>query len=147
MVVRTNHEATIMAKKTTTKKATKSSDLHEEVQVAMASDATITLGELSERYLTALEEKGAGPGTVSSYGMELKLAQKQLGSETPIGLFTTDRIAEYYASDAVMKTRSGAPKAPPTYLKTQRVLRLALLWAVERNLLASAPIPQEQPKS
>ncbi|MCC7173439.1 MAG: hypothetical protein IT459_23545, partial [Planctomycetes bacterium] len=94
-----------------------------------------------------LEEKGAGPGTIASYGMELKLAAKQLGSATPIGLFTTDRIAEYFASDAVMKTRAGAPKAPPTYLKTQRVLRLALIWAVERNLLASAPIPQEQPKS
>ena len=129
------------------KKTKKTSDLIQEAQVAMASDATITLGELSERYIKGLEEKGAGPGTVASYGAELKLAAKQLGSETPIGLFTTDCIAEYYASDAVMKTRSGAPKAPPTYLKTQRVLRLALLWAVERNLLASAPIPQEQPKS
>lgn len=134
-----------MTKKT--KKAAKTSDLHQEVQVAMASEATITLGELAERYLKALEEKGAGSGTIASYGMELKLAAKQLGSETPIGLFTTDRIAEYFSSDAVMKTRAGKSKAPPTYLKTQRVLRLALIWAVERNLLASAPIPQEQPKS
>lgn len=147
MVVRTNHEATIMAKKTTTKKATKTSDLIQEAQIVMASESTITLGELSDRYLKGLEEKGAGPGTIASYGMELKLAQKALGSATPIGLFTTDRIAEYFASDAVMKTRAGAPKAPPTYLKSQRVLRLALIWAVERNLLASAPIPQEQPKS
>ncbi|MCC7171375.1 MAG: hypothetical protein IT459_13085 [Planctomycetes bacterium] len=134
-----------MTKKT--KKAAKTSDLIQEAQVAMANDATITLGELSDRYLKALEEKGAGPGTVSSYGMELKLAAKQLGSETPIGLFTTDRIAEYFSSDAVMKTRAGKSKAPPTFLKTQRVLRLALLWAVERNLLASAPIPEVQPKA
>ena len=134
-----------MTKKT--KKAAKTSDLIQEAQVAMASDATVTLGDLSERYLKALEEKGAGPGTIASYGMELKLAAKQLGSETPIGLFTTDRIAEFFSSDAVMKTRAGAPKAPPTYLKTQRVLRLALLWAVERNLLASAPIPEVQPKA
>ena len=129
------------------KKTKKTSDLIQEAQVVMASDATITLGELSERYLKGLEEKGAGPGTIASYGMELKLAQKQLGSETPIGLFTSDRIAEFFASDAVMKTRAGTPKAPPTYLKTQRVLRLALLWAVERNLLASAPIPEVQPKA
>ena len=134
-----------MTKKT--KQTAKTSDLHQVAQVAMASDQTITLGELSERYLKSLEEKGAGPGTIASYGMELKLAQKQLGSETPIGLFTTDRIAEFFSSDAVMKTRAGAPKAPPTYLKTQRVLRLALLWAVERNLLASAPIPEVQPKA
>ncbi|MCK6446179.1 MAG: hypothetical protein L6Q99_07270 [Planctomycetes bacterium] len=133
-----------MSKKT--KNAAKTSDLHQEAQLAMASDQTITLGELGERYLKSLEEKGAGPGTIASYGMELKLAQKHLGSETPVGLFTVDRIAEYFSSDAVMKTRAGAPKAPPTYLKTQRVLRLALLWAVECNLLASAPIPTVEAK-
>ncbi|MCK6447897.1 MAG: hypothetical protein L6Q99_16005 [Planctomycetes bacterium] len=134
-----------MTKKT--KQTAKTSDLHQEAQVAMASDQTITLGELSERYLKSLEEKGAGPGTIASYGMELKLAQKQLGSETPIGLFTVDRIAEYFASDAVMKTRAGTPKAPPTYLKSQRVLRLALAWAAEQKLIEAAPIPTVEPKA
>ncbi|MCC7173379.1 MAG: hypothetical protein IT459_23240, partial [Planctomycetes bacterium] len=108
------------------KKATKTSDLIQEAQVAMASDATITLGELSERYIKGLEERGAGPGTALSYSMELRLAQKHLGAATPVGLITADHVRAYFESDPVTKTRAGVLKAKPTIDKSRRVLRLAL---------------------
>ncbi len=102
----------------------------------------LTLATLSEGYLHALEDTGAGTGTLASYGMELKLATRELGSETPVALLTDDRVREYFNSDAVMKTRTGKPKAPPTYLKTQRVLRQALVWAATEKLIEKAPVPE-----
>ncbi len=41
-----------------------------------------------------------------------------------------------------MKLKNGRPKAAPSYLKTQRVLRLALAWAETQGWLDRAPIPQ-----
>ncbi len=101
----------------------------------------LTLATLASRYLEALEVSGAGPGTIASYGMELKLAQRELGSETQVALLTKDHVREFFNSDAVMKTRIGKPKAPPTFLKTQRVLRQALVWAASERLIRNAPIP------
>ncbi len=102
----------------------------------------LTLAALAEGYLHALEDSGAGNGTIASYGMELKTAVRELGSETPVSTLTDDRVAEYFKSDAVMKTRNGKPKAPPTFLKTQRVLRQALVWAATEKLIERAPIPE-----
>ncbi len=102
----------------------------------------LTLATLSEGYLHALEDTGAGTGTIASYGMELKLAQRELGSETPVATLTEARVREYFNSDAVMKTRTGKPKASPTYLKTQRVLRQALCWAQAEKLIEKAPAPE-----
>lgn len=110
-------------------------------------EGVVTLAALCERYLKKLERRGAGPGTLASYAMELKVAQKELGEATPIGELTVERVAAYFASDAVMKTKAGVPKAPPTYLKTQRVLRQALYCAVELGYLAAAPLPEEAAKA
>jgi hypothetical protein len=35
----------------------------------------------------------------------------------------------FFVSDRAMKTRTGVAKAEPTFKKTRRVLRLALVWA------------------
>ncbi len=107
-----------------------------------AKKPELTIATLSEGYLHALEDTGAGTGTLASYGMELKLAMRELGAETPVATLTDDRVREYFNSDAVMKTRTGKPKAPPTYLKTQRVLRQALVWAATEKLIEKAPVPE-----
>jgi len=102
----------------------------------------VTLNDLSERYLEHLETVGKSHGTCFSYSIELKSACKSLGAETPIGALTVQDVQRYFDSDAVMKLKTGRPKAAPSYLKTQRVLRLALCWAVEQGWLDRAPIPQ-----
>ncbi len=104
--------------------------------------AELTIALLAEGYLHALEDSGAGNGTIASYGMELKTAVRELGSETLVAQLTEDRVAEFFKSDAVMKTRNGKPKAPPTFLKTQRVFRQALVWAQTEKLIAKAPLPE-----
>lgn len=111
------------------------------------ADGSVTMMGLAAHYLKMLEDRGAGPGTVSSYGMEMRLAQKGLGEATQLAELTSERVAEYFASDAVMRTRAGKPKAPPTFLKTQRVLRLALIWAVEQGFIATAPLPVVEAKA
>jgi hypothetical protein len=54
-------------------------------------------------------------------------------------------VLEYFNSDRVMKTRTGVAKARPTFLKAQRVLRLALVWAADAGLIEKAPLPEEAP--
>jgi hypothetical protein len=56
---------------------------------------------------------------------------------------TPARVLEFFTSDRVMRTRTGVEKARPTYLKTQRVLRLALVWAQDAGLIEKAPVPED----
>ena len=105
--------------------------------------ASLTLDELAERYLKHLEEAGKSHGTCFSYAIELRTACKALGVETLVGSLTANDVQLYFESDAVMKLKNGKPKAQPSYLKTRRVLRLALCWAVEKGWLESAPIPEQ----
>ena len=55
-------------------------------------------------------------------------------------------MATYYGSKPVTKLRSGKSKAKPSIDKTRRVIRLALVWAVEKKLLKAAPIPEAETK-
>jgi hypothetical protein len=108
--------------------------------------ASITLAELSERYLQHLEAEGRSRGTVFSYSMELNVAQRELNADRSIGAISRADIENYNASDRVMKLKNGKPKAAPSYLKTQRVLRLALAWAAQTGLIATSPAePIEAP--
>jgi hypothetical protein len=104
--------------------------------------ASLTLGELADRYLKHLEETGKSAGTLFSYAIELKTAQRELGADTLIASLTPEQVGAYFDSAAVMKLKSGRPKAMPSYLKTRRVLRLALCWAEEKRWIEKAPIPE-----
>ena len=107
---------------------------------------TMTLAELAKRYIDSLEEAGKSEGTQFSYRIELRTALKHFGEETLISSLTPDDVRRYFDSAVVMKLKSGRPKAMPSYLKTQRVLRLALCFAVERKWLDVAPLPEAEAK-
>jgi hypothetical protein len=108
---------------------------------AVATD--ITLEDLAGKYLAHLEEVGKSNGTLFSYKLELVTALDEIGRETKLADLTPTRVLEYFTCDRVMKTRTGVAKARPTYLKTQRVLRLALQWAQDAGLVESAPVPEQ----
>jgi hypothetical protein len=95
----------------------------------------LTLDELSVRYLRSLERGGWSLGTCFSYAQEMKLAQDELGKDTLISAITPAQVQKYFASARVNKLRNGKPKAQVSVLKTQRVLRLALVWAAEQGLI------------
>lgn len=103
----------------------------------------ITLAELSDRYIAALEAQGKSQGTAFSYRLELALAQKELGAETLLRDLTPQRVQEYFECTRVCKTRGGVLKARVSVEKTKRVLRQALVWAHQAGLIASAPLPVE----
>ena len=86
-------------------------------------------------------------GTARSYGQDLQTAVTHFGAGTDVNALTAAKVAAYFEADVVMKKKSGKPKAKPTFLKTQRVLRLALVWAAEAGLIENAPIPQPSAKS
>ncbi len=108
--------------------------------------ASITLAELTTRYIAHLDTEGKSLGTRFSYESELRLAQRELGADISIGALAQEDIARFNACDRVMKLKNGKPKAAPSYLKTQRVLRLALAWAAQTGLIATSPAePIEEP--
>lgn len=104
---------------------------------------SMTLAELAEHYLAHLQATKSA-GTALSYKMELDRAVDYLGADTTIGSLTPDDILRFNGSRLVMCKKDGkTPKAAPSYLKTQRVLRLALVWAAEQGWIETAPIPAD----
>lgn len=96
-----------------------------------AANAETTLDALAEGYLAHLEASGKSNGTVFSYRLELVVALDELGAETKLAELTPERVLAYFVSGRVTKTRTGVDKARVSVLKTQRVLRQALVWAAE----------------
>ena len=103
-----------------------------------------TLGELCTAYLTALPKMGKSAGTVRSYGADLAVAKKHFGADLAVATLTPAQVAEYFASDPVMKTRTGEPKNPVTTAKIRRVFRLMLIWAAEKRVIETAPLPPKE---
>jgi hypothetical protein len=101
-----------------------------------------TLADIAAGYLAHMEEVGKSDGTISSYRMELKTAMAEVGEETPVAAITVERVQEYFDCKRVTKLRSGKAKSQLSVDKTRRVLRLALVWAAERGIIATAPIPE-----
>ena len=108
----------------------------------LALSGTATLADISASYLEHMENKGNSTGTIASYGMELKTAMAELGEATPIAEITPEKVQAFFKSKRVMKLRSGKNKSQLSIDKTRRVLRLALVWAAERGIIAKAPIPE-----
>ena len=102
-------------------------------------DPNLTLTQLCKQYCEHMENEGKSPGTRLSYMMELSTAVDELGAETPVASLTAADIERFNNCASVMKLRSGKPKAEPSYMKTRRVIRLALTWAAQTGLIASAP--------
>lgn len=116
-------------------------------KVAKGPCPEMTLADLADHYLAHLEATKSA-GTSLSYKMELDRAVAYLGADTAIGTLTPDDILRFNGSRLVMCKKDGKPKAAPSYLKTRRVLRLALVWAAnDRKWLESAPIPVETAES
>lgn len=106
-----------------------------------AAGAAMTLGELAERFLEHLKVQGKSHGTLFSYGMEIRVACKELGADTLIANLTPEQVQSFFESPKVTRLKTGRPKAKPSIDKTRRVLRLALHWAVEQRWLEKAPLP------
>jgi hypothetical protein len=104
-----------------------------------------SLADIAAGYLAHMEEKGNSAGTIASYGMELKTAMAELGEEIRVADLTLERVGEYFASKRVTKLRSGKNKSQLSIDKTRRVLRLALVWALERGIIEFAPLPETKP--
>ena len=103
----------------------------------------ITLADLAERYLASIERGGKSNGTIFSYKLELATAMNALGAETKVADLSPEKVLLFFGSDRVNKKRNGKPKSPLSIAKTQRVLRLALVWAAEKKMIEKAPLPED----
>ena len=103
--------------------------------------ASKTMADLAEGYLKHLEDEGKSHGTCFSYSMELRVACSELGEKTKIASLTAKRVGTFFDSDRVTLLKSGKPKSQLSIDKTRRVLRQALVFAVERKWLKVAPLP------
>lgn len=101
-----------------------------------------TLADLAAADAVQMETDGKSAGTISSYQMELRLAQDELWAEAALADLTPERLGEFFACKPVTKLRSGKSKSQLSIDKTRRVLRLALVWGAERGIIEKAPIPE-----
>ena len=111
-----------------------------------ATPNVATLADLAAAYAVQMETDGKSAGTIASYSMELRLAQDEIGAETPLANLTTEQVEKFFNSKRVTKLRSGKQKSQLSIDKTRRVLRLALVWAAERGIIAKVPIPEVEAK-
>jgi hypothetical protein len=103
----------------------------------------ITLADLTEKYLAHMERAGKANGTIFSYKLELATALDALGVETKLADLTPHAVLAYFGSARVNKKKTGKAKSPLSIAKTQRVLRLALVWAEGAKLIEKAPLPED----
>ncbi|MBI1850305.1 MAG: hypothetical protein HYR85_08175 [Planctomycetes bacterium] len=107
-------------------------------------DGNATLAELTAAFLRHLEEAGKSAGTIFSYSMDLKSATEHFGQDTLASTLTPQKVANFFASDAVTLKRNGKKRSSITIAKTRRVFRLALVWAAEHGMIEKAPIPADE---
>ena len=108
---------------------------------------TPTLALLAESYLAAIRLNGRTGGTASSYENDLKVALKHFGADTDLRALNPTSVGEFFDAPVVTTRRNGQPKNPVSIAKTRRILRLALVWAVESGWIDVAPLPLTAPKS
>ncbi|MCK6445775.1 MAG: hypothetical protein L6Q99_05230 [Planctomycetes bacterium] len=106
----------------------------------------LTLGLLADAYAAEMEKQGKSPGTCASYLMELRVALDEIGADIPLREVTPERVGEFFASDRVNKLKSGRAKSPLSIAKTQRVLRLSLVFAEQQGWVEKAPLPEAKPE-
>jgi hypothetical protein len=114
----------------------------EETPKKKAKKSDATLADLAEKYLAHMERGGKSNGTVFSYKLELALAMNELGADTLLSDLTPEKVALFFGCARVNKKKNGKVKSPLSIAKTQRVLRLALVWAEGAKLIAKAPLPE-----
>ena len=111
----------------------------EKAKEATPNAAPGSLRAIGDGWLDSLRAAGHTPSTVSSYGNDLAIAYDHLGADTAAATITEKQISAFNASKGVTRKANGNPKAQPTILKTRRALRLALVWAAQKGLIAKAP--------
>ena len=108
-------------------------------ETAPGEAAFSTLEDLGATWIEYLKANDAAASTWASYQHDFETAAAHFGPTTDPATLTTEAVAAYEASPAVMTTKKGRPKSKPTILKTRRVLRLALTWAKDAGRLAAIP--------
>ncbi len=58
-----------------------------------------SLAELANSYLENLDEIGKSPATIFSYRIDLTIARKHFGDNTPATSLTPESVGEFFGSD------------------------------------------------
>jgi hypothetical protein len=95
----------------------------------------LTVDELARAWIAHLEHGGkTTASTIASYANDLKTAIAFFGADSPVAGINAAYVDVFNRCDAVMKLKSGAPKAMPTILKMRRAFRMAVEWARENGV-------------
>ena len=106
----------------------------------------ITFEKAVPAFLKSLKDEGKNERTVEVYGRCIENAASFFGADRPLGKLTPMLIGQYFKSDIMLKKPNGVVKSPITVEQTKRVLRLMLVWAVEKGYIADIPLPKSEMK-
>ncbi len=100
------------------------------------------LKALTEQYLEALKTDGKSERTLYTYGKDLEQILTFFGGEREVDSINKPEVGKFLKSDELLRLPNGKDRAPQTVKKTQRVLRMLLVYAVNHGLLNEAPLPK-----
>jgi len=107
------------------------------------AEPTLALAPAIAAYLQALAAQGKHPRTLYTYGKDCEQILAYFGPEKRLSNILPAHIARFFKSDELLKvSKTGKDRAPATILKTQRVLRMLLIWAVEQGWISTLPWPK-----
>lgn len=94
----------------------------------VAAEPKLTLAHAQRRWIDEHLLGRMTEASLKSYALDLGIANEFFGPDCPLDDITAREIERFNSSQAVNFKPNGKPKAEPTILKTQRVLRMCLTY-------------------
>jgi len=104
-----------------------------------------TLHEAAQAYLEHLKAQGKKERTIYTYTLDFQQIESFFGPDKKLTSIQTPQVGKFLKSDALLKMPNGKDRAERTVQKTVRIFRMFLVWAEERNLIETLPLPKDTP--
>lgn len=102
----------------------------------------ITLHDAIQAYKTYLQGKGKNPRTLYTYGKDLEQIEAFFGSDRVLSSILNLHVGKFLKSPELLHLPNGQDRSAATVNKTLRVLRMFLVWALERGMIDQLPLPK-----
>ena len=104
-----------------------------------------TIHTAAMAYLNHLKSRGMSERSIYTYSKDLEQVERFFGGERRLSSILTPQVSRFVESDILLKLTNGEMRAEPTIEKTKRCLRMFLVWAKNRELIDTLPLPEDYP--
>ena len=106
---------------------------------------TETIHNAALAYLNHLHSEGKKERSIYTYSKDLEQIERFFGGERRLSSILAPQVSQFIQSDILLKLPNGEMRAEPTIEKTKRCLRMFLVWAKNKRLIDTLPLPDDYP--